>query len=112
MKAPTETSLTRACLQLLQLKRVFAFRNNTGAAAFAGPAGRKRFVRFSTPGAADILGVLPGGKFLAIEVKRPGNKPTAAQRAFLDAVTEAGGLSLVIHDVRDLQRALELEGAA
>jgi hypothetical protein len=110
VKAARESDLVKACLQYLQLKRIFAFRNNTGAAAFAGPAGRKRFVRFSTPGAADILGVLPGGKFLAVEVKRTGGKLTAAQAAFLDHVRAAGGLSLVVRSVDDLAAALRLEG--
>jgi hypothetical protein len=94
MKAPTESSLVKACLQLLQLRRIPCWRQNTGCAAFAGPAGRKRFVRFSTPGAADVLGVLPpSGRLLAVEVKRPGGKLTAAQAAFIDHVRAAGGLA-------------------
>jgi hypothetical protein len=98
-------------LQLLQLRRIPAWRNNTGAAAFADAAGRKRFVRFSTPGAADIHGVLPpSGRFLAVEVKRPGGRLTPAQAAFLDCIRTSGGLAVVAHGVDDLAEALRREG--
>ena len=111
MKAPTESSLVKACLAYLQLAKVPAWRNNCGAAAFAGPAGRKRFVRFAVEGCSDIIGILPGGKFLAVEVKKPGGKLTAAQAAFLDNVRAAGGLGIVVRSVDDLAAALRLEGA-
>jgi hypothetical protein len=112
MKAPRESDLVRACLAYLQLAKVPAWRNNSGAAAFAGPAGRKRFVRFSVEGCSDILGVLPpAGRLLAVECKRPGGKLTPAQAAFLSAVGAAGGLAFVVRSVDDLAAALRLEGA-
>lgn len=40
-------------------------------------------------------------------LKRRGEKPTAEQEAFLSAVAAMGGLSLVIDDVRELEKALE-----
>src|SRR5262245_33120475 len=99
-----ETVLVQACLELLALRRIPAWRANTGAARM--PSGR--FVRFGTPGISDILGVLPpAGRLLAVECKRAGNKPTPEQQLFLDAVTAAGGLALVVRDVTELQAALE-----
>jgi hypothetical protein len=89
-------------LQLLALRGVFAWRNNSGAFVIR-EAGRRRFVRAGLVGGSDILGVLPGGRFLAV----PGNRPTAAQRAFLDQVTAAGGLALVGYDVAELSRFLD-----
>jgi hypothetical protein len=109
VKVPRETDLVCQCLSLLQLHRIPCWRQNTGAAAFG--AGRaRRFVKFSVEGCADVLGVVPpSGRLLAVECKRPGGKLTKAQAAFLDNVRAAGGLALVVRDVRDLQRALELE---
>jgi hypothetical protein len=105
IKAPRESGVVAACLQYLAARQIFAFRNNTGAACFD-----KRFVRFGTPGAADILAVLPPtGRLLAVECKRPGGRLTPAQCAFIDHPRAAGGLALVVRDVCDLQRALELE---
>jgi hypothetical protein len=113
VKAPRETDLVKACLQLLKLHGVPCWRNNCGAARYTNAAGRPRLVRFGAVGSSDILGVLPPeGRLLAIEVKGRTGKLTPTQAAFLDNVRAAGGLALVVRDVRDLQRALELEGAA
>jgi hypothetical protein len=110
MKALTETDLVRACLQLLALRKIPCWRQNTGCATFAA-GGRRRFVRFSTPGASDILGVLPpAGRMLAVEVKKPGGRLTASQRQFLDAVRAAGGCALVVRSVDELIAALAAEG--
>ena len=46
------------------------------------------------PGFPDLLGVIPGsGRACFIEVKRPGNKPTPAQFAFLETVRAKGAIS-------------------
>lgn len=111
MKTPRETELVRACLDLLKHRGVHAWRNNSGAATLFGRGGDKQLVRFGLPGSSDILGILPPvGRFLAVECKRPGGKLTATQRAFLDGVQEAGGVGLLIDDVKELDRELDLLG--
>lgn len=90
MKKPTEADLVKACLQLLRLRGIFAFRVNCGA-VLGTHRGKRRFVRFtSVPGVSDILGVLPGGRLLCVEAKGPKGKLRASQAAFLDAVRRAG----------------------
>lgn len=44
-------------------------------------------------GAADLLGWTRDGRFAAIEVKKPGEKPRQEQHDFLDAVRRAGGVA-------------------
>lgn len=111
MHRPLERDVLLACLQLLKLAGVTAFRANTGAVSMPGRDGKSRFVRFGPKGQADILGLLPpSGRFLAVECKRPGGKARPEQVAFLDAVTRAGGLALIISDIKDLERALKMEG--
>lgn len=44
--------------------------------------------------------------FCAVEVKRPGEKPTPEQRAFLAAVQDAGGLAGVATSVEEAQQIL------
>jgi hypothetical protein len=39
-------------------------------------------------------------------MKRPGQKPTEAQSAFLRNVRAAGGLAVVVHSVQELERVL------
>ena len=67
-----ERDVLSACLALLRLRRIFAWRQNSGAMRKpAGKSGsRERFIRFAgAAGVADIIGILPGGRFLAVECK-------------------------------------------
>lgn len=57
-------------------------------------------------GYADLHGMLAGGKYFALEVKRPGESPTPEQRQFLQAVTDAGGIAAVVHDFNDARRVI------
>ena len=109
MRTPTETALVKTCLDHLRLRGVLAWRNNTAGIRRVDRRGRAFWSFHGLRGAADILGVLPGGRFLAVEVKRPGNHPTEAQRAFLDGVRDAGGAALCVHSVEELVVQLQRE---
>jgi hypothetical protein len=112
VKAPRETDLVKACLEYLRLRGVMCWRQNSGAVT-GKHRGKRRFVRFNTArGCSDVLGILPGGRFLAVEAKLPGRKVTADQQGFLDAVRAAGGLALVVTDVAELVAALDALGGA
>lgn len=106
MRKPTESDLVRQVLQLLQVRGVYSWRANNVAVY---DTTRKRFRAFAgLRGVSDVLGVLPPhGRLLAVEAKVKPNRCTPAQEAFLAAVRERGGLALVIHDVRELEEALE-----
>jgi hypothetical protein len=116
-----EAAVLAACLKLLKLRRVPAWRNNSGMFPGFGAGGRKRPVRAGLgTGSADIVGILGGpflgdvpsaGRLLAVEIKRPGERPTAAQVAWLRAVNAAGGLAFWVDDVAELARVLDIVGA-
>jgi hypothetical protein len=62
---------------------------------------------FGKVGSADILGILrPSGRFLAIEVKKPGEKPSDEQIAFLLAIRDAGGVAIVAYSLDDVRKVL------
>jgi hypothetical protein len=103
-----ETDLVRACLEYLRLNRIMAWRSNTGART-AEYRGKTRFFKFGVPGSGDIFGVLAGGRFLSVECKLRGNKPTLAQAEWMERVRQAGGVAGVVHDLQEL--ALLLKGA-
>jgi len=108
-RSATETDLVRTCLQYLDLKGIYAWRNNTGAAK-AQYKGRKRYIRYGLKGSSDILGLLPDGRFLAIECKMKGKYPSKEQRAFLERIKESNGVALLVREIDDLIRALEEQG--
>ena len=115
MKAVSEASVLKACLQLLQLRGVMAWRNNS--TGIYDPA-KKRFRSFhGLKGTADILGIVEQvidlggiashcGVFMAVECKRPGEKPTPDQAAFLAAIEDRGGAAICVSDVRELDEWL------
>jgi len=107
--APLEANIQSLILEYLPKDgRVGMFwRQNTGGATLPGRGGTKQFVKFGTKGVSDILGVLEGGRALAIEVKRPGRPPTDHQKNFMDAINAAGGLAFVATSVRDVTEHLD-----
>jgi hypothetical protein len=60
-----------------------------------------RMVRFGFRGCSDIIGQLPDGRFLAVEVKRADGRLTEDQAAFLDRVRRGGGVAGMVRSVED-----------
>jgi hypothetical protein len=110
LKGQSETALVKACLALLKLRGVPAWRNNTGAMR-ATYKGKARLIRFGAPGASDILAILPPhGRLWAIECKVGRNQPTDDQAAFLANVRAAGGVAILIRSVDELAEAMRVLG--
>ena len=66
------------------------------------------YIPTHTRGVSDIIGCMPKtGRFLAIEVKRPGGKATPEQQHFIDTINQAGGLAFVARSVEEVQDALQ-----
>jgi hypothetical protein len=110
MRSPKEGDIVNACLCLLKLRGAFAWRTNQGATKVGG-----RFIRFShVKGISDIIGVLPNGQFLAVEVKRPGqgkkSKPRADQAGFLAEIEAKRGLAVCVTSVTELDSILTQAG--
>jgi len=102
-----EQQLIGEILDYLRLRGIFAWRQNAGLVVIQSED-RRRVMRVGMKGISDILGIIPPhGRFLAIEVKKPGRKPTAHQRAFLAEVKRMGGIALVAHSLEDVERVLD-----
>ena len=117
-----ERDIQRAILDLLRtLPGVVAWKTGGGLLPLAD--GRR--VRMGRKGVSDIVGWLEwcvvqkgpskecvGAKsshvarFLAIEVKRPGQRATEAQMEFLDSVVRAGGIAIIASSVDDVVAVL------
>jgi hypothetical protein len=106
MKPALEKDLVKGALQLLRSRGCFCWRANSGAIRVER-GGRQHLYRFAgVEGLSDIVGVLPGGKFISVELKRAGNKATPHQAAFLAAVEAHGGVALLVSDLAALDLAL------
>jgi hypothetical protein len=67
-------------------------------------------MRFGKVGSSDVIGVLPDGKFLAVEVKASRGRLSVEQAAFLEKIRGLGGMAIVVKSWHELDAALRLEG--
>jgi hypothetical protein len=68
----------------------------------------RRTVRYGLcPGSADLVGIGPGGRFCAIELKTPSGTLSTKQKQFLALVERRGGLVAVARSVSDAVETLE-----
>ena len=105
--APEQAALHEVLAALRSHPRVaWCERQNTGAIRVEG-----RFVRFGWRGAADIVGQLVTGQFLACEVKGPDGRLRPEQARFLELVNAHGGLAFTARSCRDVFAALGPPGA-
>lgn len=104
-----ERDVQAAILALLRAhpRVAWAHRFNTGGVERENADGSSRYVRFAFPGCADILGMLKGGRFLAIECKSSTGRVTEEQVAFLGLVARHGGIGIVARGVDDVLAVLD-----
>lgn len=91
MKPPlllSERDLTKQIRDWLNLKRIFHWKHWSGLG--------------SAPGVPDILGVLPGGRALMIEVKTMKGKLSDHQRRFLENAANQGALAFEARSLEDV----------
>lgn len=124
----SEREVLDSCLEWLAMKRLPHFRINSGAMK-GEHNGKKRYVPFvrifipgegyTERGMSDICALIrtwpvAGGgltpRFVAIEVKRPGEHSTLEQVQFQKAVRAAGHLAFEVHSVDELEAMLRAEG--
>lgn len=103
-----ETEIQKAILEYLRYNGFFVWRNNVGSGFNTNPDGKQYFTRFGFKGLSDIIGLTKDGRFLAIEVKKPGMKPTESQQWFLDNVKKNGGVAFVATSIDDVQENLQI----
>ena len=98
----SEKELLASCIQYLKLKRIFHYRQNTGALV---DKERGKFLRYGVVGGTDIVAVIKG-KYIGIECKVGKNKQSPGQIEFEKNLVEAGGIYLIIRDVQTLAELL------
>jgi len=107
-KARSETEIVKAILEYLRARGLWAERRNSRVLMLPGKGGRLRPVRFGgVKGASDIIAIGLQGRFMAIEVKRPGGKATVEQDMYLREIRRHGGLAFVATGWQDVAVALE-----
>lgn len=102
----SEQALVNKILDWFHAHGAWADRINSGTQVIDIPGQRRRVFRGCKKGTSDILACWPGGLFMAVEAKMPGNKPTPEQERFLEHIREIGGLAVVAYSVDDVENAI------
>ena len=103
-------ALTHSILEYLILRGAYAWRNNSGAARVEGNSNQRgRFIRYGKKGSGDILGILPNGKFLSVEVKAGRDRLRPEQQEFMDDINIRGGVAMVARSLDDVIERIEKE---
>ena len=90
---PTEREIKKSIRMYLNMRGIFNFNQWQG--------------QFSEKGVSDLIGVLPkSGRILAIEIKRPGKKPTDFQIKFMENINRSGGLAFVATSIKEVEEKL------
>jgi hypothetical protein len=98
-----EADLQRLCMMEACKHGALVWRNNQGAYLKG-----KHWVKYGVcnPGGSDLIGITKDGKFLALEIKLPGQQATPAQLNFIKAVVAKGGLAAICYTVDDVKNIL------
>ena len=97
-----EGRIVAEILEYLRLRGIYAWRNNSGAVRANG-----RMVQYGKVGSSDIIGIMPDGRFLAIECKTDSGSLSEAQRLFIDVINKSQGLAFVARSVEDVEREMK-----
>lgn len=96
--AKKESDIQTEILEWLLWRGFFVWRNNNLAAP-----GRKFRGLYGTP---DIIGILPDGRFLGIEVKSKKGKQSVYQATFQERCEDLGGLYILAYNLKDVIEVL------
>jgi hypothetical protein len=97
-----ESEIQRQILDYLTLRRIFHYRQNSGAFVFPETGTHKRrFFKAGVLGAPDIICVIKG-QYVGIEVKAPKGKQSEHQKAFQQTLEAAGGRYVLAYSLEDV----------
>ena len=108
---PKETEVVSSCIRYLNANGMFSWRsNNMGVARQEG--GRKFHTFNGIRGVSDIIGVLPDGRILCVECKRPGklNNQSDDQKYFQEQVEKNHGVYVLCDSWVMLEEKLKAIG--
>jgi len=94
----------KKCLLHLSSVGIFAYQNSTGATK--GSAGR--YIRFGFPGSPDIVGIMPDGRYLGIEIKTGSAVQNKNQKKFEKKIKDNNGIYLIIRSLEGLYGELSI----
>lgn len=103
----SEKQIENSILEYLAMRNIYAFKVKSQGTYDVKEGRFRKPSRYYKRGTADILGVLPGGRFLAIEVKSKTGRLSMHQKMFIEAVNAYGGLGFVARSIEDVEQSIK-----
>jgi hypothetical protein len=104
----SEHDAQTSILEWLAYRRIFHWRNNTGAMS-GEHNGKPWFMRFGSVGSPDIF-AMKCGTCYGIEVKGPKGRQSDAQKEFQVRFEAAGGVYVLAKGIDEVEAALMISG--
>ena len=95
-----ESDLQKLILDYLAARKIFHFRNNSGAMQ-KEYKGKSYFMRFGCPGSPDIVCCI-NRQFVGIEVKGEKGKQSEVQKVFENSLIDSGGKYILAYNLEDV----------
>lgn len=92
-----ESDLLAFTLQSLQLAGIVHWRVNNAPGLF-NRGGKVMFKKSPLKGFPDVGGIMPNGRFFAIELKVPKGKLSPEQEKWITQINHTGGMAVVLRD--------------
>lgn len=102
--------MVNVIIEELLYKKVMVWRSNNVPTFDVTKQIFRRMPKFAMKGVSDIVGVLPGGRALFIEVKKPKGYASKFQKDFLIRASRAGALAFIARSPQDVHRELQAAG--
>ena len=104
----SEQEIQNSILEWLHFVGIFAWRNNSAGIYDQRSGAYRRKPKYAINGVSDILGILPDGKFFAIETKANRRKKASYdQKQFISKINEQGGIALVAWSIEQVEERLK-----
>lgn len=95
----TEAKIQKAVLNVLKWHPCVAWATRVNSGRIAG-------LWLASKGTSDIIGMLKGGRLLAIEVKGPKGRVKESQREWIDHINENGGAAYIVRSSQEVSQIL------
>ena len=96
----SEKELENSILEFLAYHKITAWKNNSTGIYDPRVQRYRKKSKYDRVGVSDILGVLPDGLFLAIEVKKNEKaRIRPSQKRFIEDVNQSKGVAFVAHSL-------------
>lgn len=106
MRQIKESDIQKDILDYLKIKHYVVFKHrNVGI--YKKETGTYIPLAFGEKGISDLLACAPDGRFWAIEVKKPGGRPSPDQLAFIESVKRNNGVAFIAESLDEVIPVVE-----